>query len=418
VTLSQEQVQRIKVIENAVSGRITVGEAAEYLNLSERQVKRLKRSHDEADADWVQHGNQGRVPVNAVSAGTRQRVEELARGKYAGFNDSHLHEKLTGVEGLALSRPSVQRILREAGISSPQKRRPQKYRSRRERREQEGMLLQVDGSRHAWLEERGPSLTLFGLVDDATNKVPAAHFQLEHEDSAGYLRLFRSQAENHGLPWAIYRDQHGTLQRNDTNWSVEEQLAGRQLPTQVGRALEELGIESIVARSPQAKGRIERTWRTFQDRLSSELRLAGAATLDQANAVLAHFLADYNIRFAKTPARRGAAYRKLDARLDLNYIFSLRYERTVGKDHVVTAIPGVTVQLPALPNGHGYAGKKVEVCHQPGGDLHIYLNRRLLHIEPALPAAGPVRAHPFRKSTAPKKRKPVKIYSFAGRSAI
>ena len=264
-------------------------------------------------------------------------------------------------------------------------------------------------------EEQVQRIKVIENVDDATNKLPAAHFQLEHEDSAGYLRLFRSQAENHGLPWAIYRDQHGTLRRNDSNWSVEEQLAGRQLPTQVGRALEELGIESIVARSPQAKGRIERP---FQDRLSSELRLAGVATLDQADEVLAKFLADYNIRFAKTPARRGAAYRKLDARLDLNYIFSLRYERTVGKDHVVTAIPGVTVQLPALANGSGCAGKKVEVCHQPGGDFHIYLNRRLLHIEPAAPAAGPVRAQPFRKSGAPRKKKPVKTYSYAGRPAI
>jgi transposase len=158
VTLSQEQVQRIKVIENAVAGRITIREAAEYLNLSERQVKRLKRAHDEADASWVQHGNRGRSPVNALSSETRQQVEELARGKYAGFNDSHLHEKVTEVESLVLSRPSVQRILRKAGIRSPQKRRPQKYRARRERREQEGMLLQVDGSRHAWLEGRGPDL--------------------------------------------------------------------------------------------------------------------------------------------------------------------------------------------------------------------------------------------------------------------
>ena len=416
--MSQGQVQRIKVIENAVAGRITVQEAAGYLNLSERQVKRLKRAHAEEDAGWVKHGNEGRSPANAVSAEKRQRVVELARGKYAGFNDSHLHEKLTEVEGLVLSRPSVQRILRDAGIKSPQKRRPQKYRSRRDRREQEGMLLQVDGSRHAWLEDRGPALTLFGLVDDATNKVPAAHFQLEHEDSAGYLRLFRRQAETHGLPWAIYRDQHGTLQHNDSNWSIEEQLAGRQMPTQVGRALEELGIEAIVARSPQAKGRIERTWRTFQDRLSSELRLAGAATLDDANAVLRSFLAEYNVRFARTAASRGIAYRKLDTRLDLNYIFSMRYERTVGKDHVVTAIPGFTVQLPPLANGNGYAGKKVEICHQPGGDFHIYLNHRLLHIEPAPPDAGPVRAHPFRKSTGPRKKKPVKTYSYAGRPAI
>jgi transposase len=406
--LSQGQVQRIKVIGNAVAGRITVQEAAEYLSLSERQVKRLKRSHVEEDGGWVKHGNEGRSPSNAVSAETRQRVAELARGKYAGFNDSHLHEKLTEVEGLVLSRPSVHRILREAGIKSPQKRRLQKYRSRRKRREQEGMLLQVDGSRHAWLEDRGPALTMFGLVDDATNKVPAAHFQLEHEDSAGYLRLFRSQAQTHGLPWAIYRDQHGTLQHNDSNWSIEEQLAGRQLPTQVGRTLEELCIEAIVARSPQAKGRIERTWRTFQARLSSELRLAGAATLDEANTVLRSFLAEYNVRFARSATSRGIACRKLDSRLDLNYIFSLRCERTVGKDHVVTAIPGLAVQLPALANDHGYADKKVEVCHQPAGDFQIYLNQRLLHLEPAPPDAGPVRAHPFRKSPGPRKKKPAK----------
>lgn len=170
------------------------------------------------------------------------------------------------------------------------------------------------------------------------------------------------------------------MQRNDSHWSVAEQLAGHQFPTQVGRALEELGIEAIVARSPQAKGRIERTWRTFQDRLISELRLTKAATLEQATAVLSQFLAEYNVRFAKTATRAGAAYRKLDARLDLNYIFSLRYERTVGKDHVVTAIPGVTIELQALPNGRGYAGKKLDVCHQPNGDFHVYLDRRLLHL--------------------------------------
>ncbi len=303
----------------------------------------------------------------------------------------------------------MQRILREAKLGSPQKRRPPKYRSRRERREQEGMLLQLDGSRHDWLEGRGPHLTLLGFVDDATNQVPAAHFQLESENSAGYLRLFRSQVENIGIPWAIYHDQHSTMQRNDSPWSVAEQLAGHQFPTQVGRALEELGIEAIVARSPQAKGRIERTWRTFQDRLISELRLAKAATLEQATAVLSQFLAEYNVSFAKTATRAGAAYRKLEARLDLNYIFSLPYERTVGKDHVVTAIPGVTTQLPALANGRGYAGKKVDVCHQPNGDFHVYLDRRLLHMEVASPDAGPVRAHTFRKSRPPLKKKAVRI---------
>ena len=416
--MSQQELQRLKVVENAVEGRLSIAEAAELLGVSGRQVKRLKSNYDPANAEWVHHGNRGRQPANAITAEMRERVLDLAVGKYAGFNDSHLHEKLTRDEGLTLSRASVQRILREARIRSPQKRRAPKYRSRRERRAQEGMLLQVDASRHDWLEGRGPHLTLVGAVDDATNKVCAAHFQGGHEDSAGYLRLFRAQVESHGIPWAIYRDQHGTLQRNDKHWSLEEELAGKQFPTQVGRALEELGIEAVVARSPQAKGRIERTWRTFQDRLTSELRLARAATLEQAQAVLAVFLSQYNTRFGKSPKAPVPVWRKLDSRLDLNYIFSLRYERVVGNDHVITAIPGITIQLPPLASGRGYAGRKVEVCHQPNGDFHVYLERRLLHLKTASADSGPVRAHDFRKSKAPRGNKPVKIYNLGGRPAL
>lgn len=412
--MSQREWQRIKVIENAVEGRVTVQEAAELLQISERQVKRLKKKHDGSNLQWVYHGNRGQRPVNAITECIRQQVIEFASGKYADFNDAHLHEKLTQTEGLKLSRQSVRRILRQAKIASPQKRRPPKYRSRRERRAQEGMMLLVDASRHDWLEGRGPYLTLFGLVDDATSRVAAAHFQLEHEDAVGYLRLFRSQVEQHGIPLSVYRDQHGSLQRNDPHWSLEEQLAGRQFPTQVGRALEELGIEAIVARSPQAKGRMERTWRTFQDRLVSELRLAAACTLEEANRVLECFLGAYNQQFSRSAARAGVAYRKLDRRLDLNYIFSLRYERSVGHDHVINAIPGVKIQLPPLANGRGYAGKKVEVCQQPNGDFHIYLDRRLLSVEPAPAHAGPVRAHRFRRSNAPRKKKPVRIYKLPG----
>lgn len=415
--MSQKQLQRIIVIENAVQGRLSVGEAAEALGCGTRQVKRLKQRFDPEEAAWVLHGNRGREPVNRMTAGIRQRVVELARGKYVGFNDSHLRDKLASEENLVLSRSTVRRILRQAGLSSPQKRRPPKYRSRRQRRAQEGMLLLVDASWHAWLEQRGPWLTLMGFVDDATGKVVAAHFQSEHEDSAGYLRLIRSVVETAGIPLAIYRDQHSTLQRNDAHWSLEEQLAGKQLPTQVGRALEELGIEIIVARSPQAKGRIERLWRTFQDRLSSELRLAGAANLEQANAVLARFLLDYNQRFAKPPARTGSAYRKLDRRLDLDCIFSLRYERTVSNDHVIRVGPGVSVQLPPLPNQRGFAGRKVLVCHLPDGRLRVYLEGRLLLEQPADPWAGPVRAMDMKRSTAPRQRKPLRVYQLAGRLA-
>ena len=412
--MSQSKIQRIKVIENAVQGRLTVGEAAELLQISRRQVQRLKKRHDANRAEWVVHGNRGRIPGNAIAPSVRQRVVDLATGKYGGFNDTHLQEKLKTAEGIAISRQSVRRILRTAGLRSPQKRRAPRYRSRRERRTQEGMMLLVDASRHGWLEERGPHLTLMGLADDATSKVPAAHFQTGHEDAAGYLRLFRGLVTKRGIPLSVYRDQHSTMQRNDKHWSVEEELAGRQFPTQVGRALEELGIEAIAARSPQAKGRIERTWRTFQDRLTSELRLAKASTVEQANAVLERFLPDYNAQFAQPAADSGCAYRKLDSRLDLNAIFSLRYQRVVGNDHVIAAIPGVRIQLPPLASGRGYAGRKVEVCQQPAGDFHIYLDGRLLHMEPAGSDAGPVRAHAFRKSKAPRAKKAIAVASLPG----
>jgi len=414
--LSQKELQRIQVVENAVAGKLTVVEAAELLQLSERQVKRLKQRWEPEEGVWIHHGNRGRPPVNAVPKGVRRKVVELACGKYTGFNDSHLQEKLAAAEGIVLSRPSVRRILRRAQIRSPQNRRAPKYRSRRERRAREGMMVLTDASRHDWLEGRGPALTMVGWIDDATGKVPSARFQLEPEDSAGYLRTLRHLVESRGIPWSVYRDQHGTFQRNDDHWSVAEQLAGRQLPTQVGRALEELGIESIAARSPQAKGRVERLWKTFQDRLVSELRLAGAGTREQANATLELFLADYNQRFAKPPKEAVPAWRKLDRRVDLDYIFSLRYERTVGKDHVISLGEGISIQLPALAKQRGYAGRKVEVCQQPDGRLLVYLERRLL-LEQAATPDRPVRALKMNRRATPRQKKPVRIYKLGGRLA-
>ena len=174
----------------------------------------------------------------------------------------------------------------------------------------------------------------------------------------------------------------------------------------------------IVARSPQAKGCIERLWRTFQDRLGSELRLAQAATLEQANAVLARFLEEYNQRFAQTPQQAGSAYRKLDRRLDLDRIFSLRYERTVSNDHVIRVGAGLKVQLPPLPGHKGFAGRKVLVCHAPDGSIRVYLEERLLLEQPADPWSGPVRALDMHRSRAPRKKKPLRVYSFAGRPAV
>src|SRR5664280_1669485 len=257
VTMSQKEFQRVKVIENAAGGRLSVREAARLLQLSQRQVQRLKRRYRPDSVAWVQHGNRGRCMPWAVSIPQKQLILSLARGKYQGFNDSHFAEKLRGEENFAVSRETVRRILRAAKLPSPQKRRPRQYRSRRPPRPRFGMMALTDASRHDWLEGRGPQLTLIAFQDDATGQILAAHFQLEAENTLGYLRALRSMIAAHGIPLSLYRDRHSIFQRNDAHWTLAEQLAGKQTPTQLGRALQELGIQQIAAYSPQAKGRIE-----------------------------------------------------------------------------------------------------------------------------------------------------------------
>ena len=417
--MSQRELQRVKVIENAVAGHITVPEAAKLLSLSERQVKRLKKRCVPGEVEWVKHGNRGQSRPWRMGKRARAKVLRLAQGKYAGFNDSHLSEKLQEVEGMELSRETVRRILRGAGRASPQKRRPPRYRSRRERRPRKGMMVLTDGSRERWLEDRGPALTLIGFQDDADSEVLAAQFQLECEDTVGYLRVLRALVEAHGVPLSLYRDRHSAFQRNDDHWSEAERMAGRQEPTHLGRALEELGIEQIAALTPQAKGRIERLWKTFQDRLRSELRLAKAKTVEQANAVLARFLPVYNRKFGKAARETGNDFRELDEGANRDRLFSLRYERTVGQDHTIHFGARV-LQLAATAGQQGYAGKKVEVSHQLNGELHVWLGNQHLH-RSELPIAYTVGMAPKRPVMRPKpaqNKKPTRIHVLGGRAAL
>jgi hypothetical protein len=341
----------------------------------------------------------------------------LARSKYQGFNDSHRTEKLRDEENLSVSRETVRRILRAAKLASPQKRRPRKYRARRLPRPRCGMMALTDASGHDWLEGRGPTLTLLGFQDDATSKILAAHFQLEPENTVGYLRSLHAMVTTHGIPLSLYRDLHAIFQRNDPHWTLAEQLAGKQSPTQLGRALEELGIQQIPAHSPQAKGRIERVWRTCQDRLVSELRLAHATTLAEANAVLARFCDDYNQRFARPAAHTVSDFRSLPRRFDLARCLSLRYQRVVAADHTVT-LGGLAIALPPLPGARGYAGDTVELSHQLDGTLRVYRGDQLLLARP-LPLEEHAPRRPASVTTAQKRKKPMpRIYNLSGRPAL
>jgi len=370
--MSRRDWKRMDALERIGTGRLTSGEAAEVLGLSTRQVRRLRRALERHGAAGVLHGNQGREPSNRVTEDLRGRIVEFRRKKYDGFNDQHFTEKLCEVEGLKISRASVQRMLRAAGIGAPRRRRAPKHRRRRDRKPQAGLMILWDGSRHEWLEERGPMLCLMGAIDDATGELlPGVHF-VEQECAAGYLRVLKVIAEEKGLPFSAYMDRHGSLKRNDDHWTLEEELRGAQEPTQVGRALQALQIEVIYALSPQAKGRVERLWGTLQDRLVSELRLAGAQTVEEANAVLDAFRADHNRRFAISPADATPAWRAVRRGTDLDRVCSFHYEATVRNDNTVR-LAGMVIDIAPGPRKRSYAGVRIELRQFLDGGWRVYL---------------------------------------------
>jgi len=317
------------------------------------------------------HGNRGRKPVNALSYEICARIIDLAQQKYRGFNQQHFTEKLSEREGIAVSRSTVRRILSTVGIHSPRRRRPPKHRKRRDRYPQEGMLLQIDSSPHDWFEGRGPKLSLIAAIDDATGKVAGAVFR-EQEDAQGYFMLVKQIVTKHGIPLALYHDRHGIFERSPLDKeSIDEQLDGKRALTQFGRLMQELGISSISAMSPQAKGRIERLWGTFQDRLVSEFRLAGTSTMAEANDVLKMFLSIHNRRFAVPPVQAGTAYRKPPAGFIPDELFCFKYRRTVAKDNVVRF---ANQRLQIFPsNGRpSYAYARVDVHEHMDGSLSIH----------------------------------------------
>jgi len=380
--MSARQWKRLDVVERLEQGKVGTGAAAQMLGLSTRQVRRLRQSIKRLGKAAIIHGNTGRAPKNRTPEKLRVQIIELAKGKYVGFNDTHLTDKLAEEEKLKLSRASVQRILRGSGVATVRKHRAARHRRRRERKPQEGLMLQWDGSRHDWLEGRGPILCLMGAVDDATSDLlPGAHFVLQ-ESAAGYLTVLKKIAVEKGLPWSIYQDRHGSLKRNDSHWTPEEELRGAQDPTQVGRVLAELGIEPIFAMSPQAKGRVERQWGTLQDRLTSELRLAKACTIKEANAVLDRVRPQLNQRFAKAAQDPTPAWRRVRPGMDLERVFSFRYQVTVGNDNAVR-IGGHVFDIPPGPSRRSYAKAKVDVCQLLNGAWRIYLADKLIATAPS-----------------------------------
>jgi hypothetical protein len=396
--MSQRDLHRYHTLHLVLEHRLTGAQAATALSLTERHVWWLVARLRADGRQGLVHGNRGRPSGRCLPAAVQQRILTLARGPYAGLNTTHLTEKLQADQGLPVSRATVHRLLRAAGVARPRHRRPPRHRARRPRKAQAGLLVLWDGSPHAWLEARGPQCCLVGAMDDATGALlPGAVFA-PAEDTVSYLRLLRSLVGTCGIPVALYMDRHGIFRRTDTAWTVAEELQGHQDPTQVGRALAALGIEAIYALSPQAKGRIERLWNTLQDRLVAELRLAGISTLAAATAFLPSFTGAFNTRFARPAADTVPAWRPVPRGLDLARVCSLYTEATVLNDHTVRT-PGRVLQIPPGPGGRGYAQARVEVRQLLDGTWRIYHRDRLLTTQPAV--SGPPPQSLRRRRSAP-----------------
>jgi len=344
---------------------------AAAVGLSVRQVQRLKKALREEGPAGLAHGNRGSESGHALPEEVAALVVELYETRYTGFNFSHFHEKLSEEEDIHISRRSVGRVLRRAGYRSPRKRRPPKHRSRRERRACEGAMLQIDGSPHDWLEGRGPRICLVGAIDDATGKVVGALFR-GWEDAQGYFLMMRQVVTRYGIPETVYHDRHGIFERDPKDEeAIWEQLEGKRAKTQFGRLMEELRIRQIAANSPQAKGRIERLWGTFQDRLASELRLADACTIEEANQVLKTVVIKHNQKFHRQPEDPNSVYRKLGKSTDLDELFCFKYKRNVAMDNTVS-FAKTMIQIQPGPQRRSYARCLVDLHQRFDGSFRVY----------------------------------------------
>jgi transposase len=395
LVVSQEDIRRYELLQQALHGKLTLRRITAALGVSYRQAKRLKAKVATEGLQGLLHGNRDRPPANKSEEALRGRVLALSKERYFDCNDSHFQELLAAEEGIVLSRETIRTWRRETGLPAKQRRRAPRHRKRRPRSAAAGLMMLWDGSPHRWFGEEAPACCLMAAIDDATGTVLGASF-CPAETSWAYLKLLEQVVCTWGVPASVYQDRHGTLKRNDDSWSLAEELAGRRTPTQVGAALEALGIQPIFALSPQAKGRIERLFRTLQDRLGACLRLASISAIGAANAYLPGFLKAHNSRFAGAPAQPEALWRTPPKRAERERILSLCYLAKVGTDNAVR-LDGMVLDLPPGPGRRSYAKEQVEVRQLLDGRWRVYHRERILAEAPATEIAELTRTRRRRK---------------------
>lgn len=365
--LTLREQRKIEILQMVLARELTLHECAAAFGCSERHVYRLLRRLKEKGLEGMAHGNRGKPSHRRTKEAVKSKILALVQSKYSDVNDTHLGELLRKNENISIARETLRNLLRESGIKAKRQRRSPKYRSRRERKEAMGMMLQIDGSIHDWLEGRGPWLTLIGAKDDATGHVWALF--AKSECTWAYMDLMEDVFTSHGLPLSLYSDRH-TIFHTPREQTIIEQIKNRRPLTQFGQAMDDLGVRIIKAWSPQAKGRIERQWGVFQDRLVVEMRLADVRTLEQANEVLKKFLVEYNRQFAVPAKQATSVFLKAPAKNKLEKILSIRSQRVVNKDHTIS-FEGLTLQIPPNNRFRSLSKRTVDVLQLKDGRIEI-----------------------------------------------
>lgn len=376
LTMAQWEIDRLHVVRKVLAGEQTWREAGEQLGLSERQVGRLCARVRRQGAKGVVHGLRGRQSNHGFDAERRKQALAILRDPlWEGFGPTFARDKLRSMHGIEVGRETLRRWMMKAGLWRAWQ-GPKKHRAWRERKACLGMLVQLDGSEHPWFEDRAPRCVLIAYVDDATSRILHAEFA-DSEDTLTLMRTTKAYLERWGRPTAFYVDKDSIYKVNLPAKQAEDPTLSEPV-TQFKRAMGELGIEVHCAHSPQAKGRVERGFKTHQDRLVKELRLAGISTQAAANAFLRErYIAEHNERCSVAAAQANDVHRPLLRDHDLDKVLSLRHERTVQNDFTVQR-GRQFLQLLRAAGRKVRPKEKVELEARLDGSLHVRHKGRYL----------------------------------------
>ncbi len=399
--MTTAELERFAVLQRVRDGTLSRQQAALDLKISERQLRRLIRKIETAGAAGVTSKRRGQPPNNRVEESVRARVLERYRSDYRGFGPTLLAQTLRERDQIEVSREWLRAVLIENELWQS-KRRRRNVHPLRARRPRFGELIQMDGSPHDWFEERGPRCSLLLAIDDATSRVTAGRFE-PSETTDGYYRLIRAHVSTFGRFCAAYTDKHSIFRYSGTNANVH-------ITTQLHRALGELEIELICANSPQAKGRVERANRTFQDRLIKAMRLEKIETLEAGNVFLPGFITEHNTRFAIEPADVNDAHRSTEG-FDLDFILCQREERVLTKNLMFQLNDACFALVDPYSRRKLTAGSRIEIRLHPDRPMTTHHDGEELTAEPvgkltrnaAVVGAKDLNAHLDRRKPNPAK---------------